>query len=772
MKTYSRRLLAPFAAAALATFAASQTPDAIADAAPRVFAAALAGGVPLHDEGADPQAGRLGVWGAGDHFKIGFRDGAFVLVPYLGAAAPRSLPWQWRTVSATLGERDLRAGGEAVESFDERQFRRCRGWVTEIWDLHAACAEQRFRIDAPDALPAGELCIRGAIATPLVAAPRAAAVAPLHFRSPVGDYELVYGAATVFDAAGRSCPVPSSFDGEAITLHVPADFVATASWPLLVDPLLQPLGIVAGSSLAFGDFEVDATNGATPGTALGIVWTRSASAADSDVYVFRAASDFSGAVLFGSELAANANSVEPTVAGSWIDDTMTLAWARLGATVDQCFARSYSASSATGSLANPLLLTTTGGVRERRPRAAASKVFTSSPAQALIVRTRTANGQTQIVGSLFGTTTHNQSGTFAIATPNQFATGFTEPTVTKNIRGDYEGWIVGFQYWSTTFARHDVGLRRVDYTGQVGSQGWSIGLANPSRHAMRPRLDGSFGRYLVTFATAPTATYPGPLTSAAGTAIECRRIDWSATNGPSAPWPVQLVRTSAGRSLSADAVAVSTTNSSHWLVGTRSGGAAQVHLLGYRGATVAQHDLPGPTGAGTHVAQDVLVAYTPQTDRFAVLYDHTTSLLGAVTWTCTGIVREHPALPAPLEYGPNCGVASPRLYHDFRIGNEFPTVGQPGLLPGQWAIVGLSFASANVPFANFGVGGGCTLRIDLAPQHLLGTWLVLANSAGYAGLRVPLPEGLPPLDLYAQIVSEGAAPGTLRASRGVQIAVR
>src|SRR5690606_21673591 len=108
----------------------------------------------------------------------------------------------------------------------------------------------------------------------------------------------------------------------------------------------------------------------------GIVWTRSASVGDSDLYVFRAAADFRGSTLFATEISTIANSVEPTVAGSWVDNSMTVAWARLASFADRCWAKSFQASAPSGSLANPVLLTG-AGASERRPRAAASKLYTA-----------------------------------------------------------------------------------------------------------------------------------------------------------------------------------------------------------------------------------------------------------------------------------------------------------------------------------------------------------------------------------------------------------
>jgi hypothetical protein len=166
------------------------------------------------------------------------------------------------------------------------------------------------------------------------------------------------------------------------------------------------------------------------------------------------------------------------------------------------------------------------------------------------------------------------------------------------------------------------------------------------------------------------------------------------------------------------------------------------------------------------------VAFAPQHDRFVAVYDHTTNHQGSLTWTCQGIVRDYEPLPAPVHYGNPCGLGTLHQFGDARLGNEYLTVGPSGLLPGAWVVAGASLASVATPLANFGVGGGCWLRIDLAPQNLLATVFSTANSAGYAGVRLPIPEGLPPFDLYVQCVGAGADASSLTASRGVHLAVR
>jgi len=56
---------------------------------------------------------------------------------------------------------------------------------------------------------------------------------------------LHYGEAIAIDAGGRSVPAPTTFADGTITIEVPADFVATAQLPLVVDPVIGAEAIYA-----------------------------------------------------------------------------------------------------------------------------------------------------------------------------------------------------------------------------------------------------------------------------------------------------------------------------------------------------------------------------------------------------------------------------------------------------------------------------------------------------------------------------------------------
>lgn len=766
-------LLLPCLVATLALLPAQDPHPTTAPAAPdqATLLRLLPPRIAIHDEGVDAELGPLGTWAAGRDYKCGFADGAFVLVPYLGAAAPTAPAWRWQTAAVNLGDRDLLGADERREQFSDFRYRRTRGLVTEQWDVFEHGVEQSFVVERPAGALKGDLRVTGCITTPLRAAPREPAHGELLFAADGAEYRLRYGAAVAIDAAGRECPVTSSFDGTLLTLHVPEAFVAIAAWPLVIDPLLTPLALFSGSSLGVGDVDLDAIAGDNGTQHLALVWSRGASSGDHDLHVFRCASDFSSAVLLGSEISATASSREGSITGSWIDRTIAVAWSRAGSVSSTCFVATLAANVVNGSLALAQSLPKPNGTNERQPRIGAAKVFDMAPARALCVRLRDTSGGVELWGSLVVTTTNQVTSSFVVDMPAGAGQPILEPWVSKSIRGDYEGWLVSFQYWNSIFSRWQVAVRKVNYLGQVETYIQILAGLNPTRHLMRPRIDGSFGRHTVVCVSAPTATYPGQITGV-GTAIEAQRVDWIGNTAPTTPWPMQTLMTHTTRGLTIDSVAINTSNYSHWLVGARLGGGLHALLLGYRGALIERMTLPPPPGIGTHTGQDLAVAFSPQQNRFCMLYDHTTSIQGTIIWSCRGLVFEYAPVPPLQFYGPSCGLAAISCYGESRIGNQFFSFGPSGLTPGEWVIAGVSLASASVPFANLGLGGGCTLNIDLAQSSFLASVFLTANPAGFGDFSLPLPENLGPLDLYVQFIAAGATPSQIRASRGCAVAIR
>jgi hypothetical protein len=112
------------------------------------------------------------------------------------------------------------------------------GALREHFDLRREGVEQSFHFDR---LPArGELVLTIRAETKLEARAERGGV---QFGD--GPQGVRYGAAVAFDRAGRRCELPSTWCHGALQITVPADFVAEAQLPLVVDPLVSPSRLVA-----------------------------------------------------------------------------------------------------------------------------------------------------------------------------------------------------------------------------------------------------------------------------------------------------------------------------------------------------------------------------------------------------------------------------------------------------------------------------------------------------------------------------------------------
>jgi len=118
------------------------------------------------------------------------------------------------------------------------------GDVVERYRITDGGFEQQFVLAAP---PPGEgdVVFHVAASGNVTCPPAGAAHRELTFSRPDGR-GIRYGSATVLDASGRSLPITTSYDGRSrIELVVPEHFVRTASYPVVVDPVVGVALLVA-----------------------------------------------------------------------------------------------------------------------------------------------------------------------------------------------------------------------------------------------------------------------------------------------------------------------------------------------------------------------------------------------------------------------------------------------------------------------------------------------------------------------------------------------
>ena len=182
----------------------------------------------------------------GRTYKAEFTAAAASYTPDCGSAAPRSHPLSFRIQSITAGGEPLAFATDVAAQRAGNSVSYARGAVRELYDLELDSIEQKFVFET---LPAsGELVVRIACASDMSAA---CAEGGIQFTS--ADGSVRYGVATVLDARGASAPAQLELDGQTIGIHVPAEFLAAASFPITIDPLISTFGVSWGST-TYDDF--------------------------------------------------------------------------------------------------------------------------------------------------------------------------------------------------------------------------------------------------------------------------------------------------------------------------------------------------------------------------------------------------------------------------------------------------------------------------------------------------------------------------------------
>ncbi len=240
--------------------------------------------VPLHEK--DTQ-----LWAAGPNYKASFDDG-FTFLPRLGATSKRNRPLRLTTTSIRVGEREFAEPMSTTRRVSTHRCERQHGsGIVEAYDVRVDGIEQTFVL-ATRPTTSGPLVIECRVETDMWCAVREAAHAPLEFAlSAGGNAAVTYGEATAIDATGRRTPMVTSFDGANIHLHLDANTLADAAYPLVVDPLTSTATL---STQVFAPVTSTAIASSTASTDVRVMTCFSRVFTGSDQDVFALLSDLDG----------------------------------------------------------------------------------------------------------------------------------------------------------------------------------------------------------------------------------------------------------------------------------------------------------------------------------------------------------------------------------------------------------------------------------------------------------------------------------------------
>lgn len=175
-------------------------------------------------------------WVSADRYKAGFGPDRVEFIPFLGSSAPQNYPVAFRLDAVSVDGSELAFASATPERRDDRIVYD-RQSLLERYEPSPRGVEQSFVF--PTLPQRGELRIRIAVQSSL---PFHASGDDIGFANELGRVD--YGRAYAIDGGGRSAEVARHWTGSSIEIVVPADFVATAAMPLVVDPLITGSGAI------------------------------------------------------------------------------------------------------------------------------------------------------------------------------------------------------------------------------------------------------------------------------------------------------------------------------------------------------------------------------------------------------------------------------------------------------------------------------------------------------------------------------------------------
>lgn len=233
-----------------------------------------------------------GLFGGGRDYQVRLTARGMRFEPALGRAVERTQHLALTPRTLSRGDAVLLAPSAAAPTLDGRtaRYRHAPG-ITERYEVRSDGVALSWEF-AAEPVGEGDLVVRYALDTSLPAP--AATGDGLAFTAPgIGGVQV--GAVTGIDALGRTVRGALSLDGDMLALSLPGEFVHTATYPLVLDPVIGSVVPVQVSANADGEPDVcyDA-----PTNRYLVAWLRTFSATSSAVRAQRV--DVGGSPIGGT----------------------------------------------------------------------------------------------------------------------------------------------------------------------------------------------------------------------------------------------------------------------------------------------------------------------------------------------------------------------------------------------------------------------------------------------------------------------------------------
>jgi hypothetical protein len=728
--------------------------------------------VPIHTAPDDPVGGAYGVWAVGRDYKAGFAGDA-TFVPYLGKDYPRTRQLGWHTLAVRCGNRDVVAENETPRRWhgDWRYEYRFAA-MTEAYDVRADGLEQTFVFPQRPAGD-GDLVVRGRFATDLT--PAAQADGSLVFADAEGRALIRYGMATAIDADGRQLPLVTLCQGNVATLTVPASWLAGASFPLTVDPLLTAIGMqVDASPHEYMELiRDDGTN------TLLVSSARSVSASDYDAFGAVYQDAFGGTTYQPVFADVTASWSTPQTACSYCGprNKWVIAITRQFSTTAAI--RVWAEPTSTAALVTAVLPVATVAGLDWRPAvggiAKSDELnFPYTGNHAVVVFQRDVGAtpwNNTTVSDVMGVLVDCSTSPATLGAPFQVGlttAGYDQewPSVTKLSEGGVlPSWVVAFQIYNNNTPGDDWDLMavRVDAAGTSTAhtlgQRWTS-LANPANtHAMFPKIAGRSGRYCI-FSQGNEEAAPMTRLVAAGQMLVSERFDWPVGGTIVRSQPSIYADAGAGNAAYVvQDVAYDSDTDSAWAAIVRASAPMTPGMRFYRfggnGQWCTTHGLLAVNGQSIPSTYSAALDYNDDANNFVLTFSHYYS---TAPYALVGAEFVYPTPAAVSLGGFSCSSVALAWQatdafgtliaaNSQVIGNQFTRIAASGAAATTLHFPVLSLATTSLPVPHPLVPVGCNQLVSTTGGYLGMLPIGVGANPTWA---MPLPEFLSPFTLYCQ----------------------
>jgi hypothetical protein len=665
-------------------------------------------------------------------------------VQYLGAHDAAPVTWRWTTTSARVGECELATQDARLRHTDWRAEYDLGG-VVEAYDVLPEGVEQTFVLRARPA-GSGELVIRGAVTTALQNG-GVDAGGGIPFFDASGKACVHYGAAVAIDATGRRTPMQTLVVDGGIELRLASEALASATFPLVVDPLLAPVAVANGAQIVDTAIAFDPVGTKN----LWLAEVRQ-TGTDTDLRLYRADADGQNAVLVFSDLSVLWATREPSLGVSRSAGRTLLAMTRHFNSNDEARVRMHVRARADlGFATNVFNAPEINDRNQSRPTVGSDLAIASVASLPVAFQLEGPGAFTNALFSQIHGLEAALGGTGSVLQTFPIAdTAYVDherPTFAKVAVGAARVWSLAYQrFQGVVGGDWDIGIRRIAPGNVVGPEAIPVASVAGS-HDMAPRLAGVDDRVML-FATASQVTESAAKPAGSnGHRILGARLDW---NGAWATVGVSWLQYDVDARLELGGADFDVGTQSHWALAFRSTVTQNLYLrtYGYRGAEVSRFTVDSPTtGLGTAVGGGVVFNATDE--EFVVGYGIDDPGVGSQLRTS----RLTRAFLLPW-YISASSCSSVQLAWDGPqwIGSQFTGVSFQNAPANSFtvAFVATDFATLQL----FGIGGvhdGCWLLVPINGPEFLGTLPVQFAASGTWSL--PLLEYLPAMTLRFQAVT-------------------